>query len=365
MIRPPAGDLETALKVLEPGEEWAVMPQPVEDNPCCWTPGIKYGVRPGSYTHLTEFFGPVLAVMRFEKLSKAVALVNQTGFGLTSGLESLDEREWDYWKQHIRAGNLYINRVTTGAIVLRQPFGGMGKSGFGPGMKAGGPNYVAQFMDFTDASPAKAGGAPTAPTLVSLCAGLRARSHAEADRIIAAALSYERNQRAEFGAAHDHFKLVGQDNVRRYLPVGSVRVRVHASDTAFDIFARACAAHVAGCGVVISLPPGLNSSAVALLETLTESWAGAIEFVEETDVHLAQVIRDRQTDRVRYAAADRAPVAVLQAGNAAGGCVISTPVSAEGRLEMLWYLHEQSISTDYHRYGNLGVRASETRAKVL
>ena len=66
--------------------------------------------------------------MRFEKLSEAVALVNQTGYGLTTGLESLDEREWDYWKEHIRAGNLYINRVTTGAIVLRQPFGGMGKS---------------------------------------------------------------------------------------------------------------------------------------------------------------------------------------------------------------------------------------------
>ena len=61
LIRPPGGDLETALKMLEPGEEWAVMPQPVEDNPNLWSPGVKYGVRPGSYTHLTEFFGPVLA----------------------------------------------------------------------------------------------------------------------------------------------------------------------------------------------------------------------------------------------------------------------------------------------------------------
>ncbi len=148
LIRPPSGDLETALKVLEAGEEWALMPQPLEGNPCLWTPGIKYGVRPGSFTHLTEFFGPMLAVMRFENLSEAVALVNQTGFGLTSGLESLDEREWDFWKQHIHAGNLYINRVTTGAIVLRQPFGGMGKSVFGAGMKAGGPNYVAPVHGF-------------------------------------------------------------------------------------------------------------------------------------------------------------------------------------------------------------------------
>jgi len=178
-------------------------------------------------------------------------------------------------------------------------------------------------------------------------------------------LSYERNQREEFGAEHDHFKLVGQDNVRRYRAVGSVRVRVDAQDSAFDIFARACAAHAAGCSVVISTPPGLESDAVKRLEQLTESWAGAIEFVEETDTQLAQAIREGQADRVRYASPDRAPLEVLQAGNVANGCVVSVPVSAEGRLELLWYVREQSISTDYHRYGNLGIRADEARAEVL
>ena len=363
LIRPPGGDLETALKVLEAGEEWALKPQPLEGNPCLWTPGIKYGVRPGSFTHLTEFFGPVLAVMRFTTLREAVALVNQTGFGLTSGLESLDEREWDFWKQHIRAGNLYINRVTTGAIVLRQPFGGMGKSVFGAGMKAGGPNYVAQFLDFSAAPPGKNSGAPTKPALTTLCSGLLAKKHPEAERIVTAALSCEAAWRDEFGKAHDHFKLVGQDNVRRYLPFANVRVRVHSNDTTFDIFARVMAAHVAGCGVTVSRPAKFSD--VSLLEELTESWAGAIEFVEETDAQLAAAIRDQQTDRVRYAAPERAPLPVLQAGGEVGGCVVSLPVSCEGRLEMLWYLREQSVSTDYHRYGNLGVRADEKRAEVL
>jgi RHH-type proline utilization regulon transcriptional repressor/proline dehydrogenase/delta 1-pyrroline-5-carboxylate dehydrogenase len=365
MIKPPSGDLETALKVLEPGEEWAVMPQPAAGNDCLWTPGVKYGVRPGSYTHMTEFFGPVLAVMRFETLGEAVALVNQTGYGLTSGLESLDEREWAYWKRHVRAGNLYINRVTTGAIVLRQPFGGMGKSGFGPGMKAGGPNYVAQFMDFEDAVLPGVEGVPQTPTLAALCQGLRAQPQEGDARIVAAVLSYEGQQREEFGAEHDHFRLVGQDNVRRYLPVGSVRVRVHADDASFDVFARACAAHVAGCAVVVSTPPGLDSPAVGRLEQLTESWAAAIEFVEETDAQLAQAIGEGQVDRVRYSAPDRASLEVLQAGNAANGCVVAVPVSAEGRLELLWYVREQSISTDYHRYGNLGLRADEPRSEVL
>jgi RHH-type proline utilization regulon transcriptional repressor/proline dehydrogenase/delta 1-pyrroline-5-carboxylate dehydrogenase len=166
--------------------------------------------------------------------------------------------------------------------------------------------------------------------------------------------------------------------VRRYLPVGSVRVRVHADDTAFEIFARACAAHVAGCSVVISTPPegtvsrvspaGGHSRELPLLERLeqlTESWAAAIEFVEESDAQLAQAIAAGQVDRVRYAAPDRASLEVLRAGNAANGCVVSVPVSAEGRLELLWYVREQSISTDYHRYGNLGLRADEARAEVL
>src|SRR5262249_21187563 len=118
---------------------------------------VKWGVQPGSFTHMTELFGPVLGVMRFEKLTEAIALVNQTGYGLTSGLESLDDREQEIWKAGIRAGNLYINRPTTGAIVLRQPFGGMGKSCFGPGIKAGGPNYVAQLMNFEEAGESPSG----------------------------------------------------------------------------------------------------------------------------------------------------------------------------------------------------------------
>src|SRR5262249_10523872 len=105
LIRPPSGDLENALKVLEPGEAWAVMPRPSENNPNLWSPGVKWGVQRGSYTHRTEFFGPVLGVMRFEKLAEAIAHVNETGYGLTSGLESLDDREQQIWQADIRAGN--------------------------------------------------------------------------------------------------------------------------------------------------------------------------------------------------------------------------------------------------------------------
>ena len=84
------------------------------------------------------------ALMRAEDLDEAIDLANDTPFGLTSGIQSLDDREVDRWVERIEAGNLYVNRPITGAIVGRQPFGGWKASSVGPGAKAGGPNYVLQ-----------------------------------------------------------------------------------------------------------------------------------------------------------------------------------------------------------------------------
>ena len=365
LIGVPRGDLENALKVLEPGESWALLPQRRKGNPNLWSPGVKYGVRRGSYTHRTEFFGPVLGVMRFEKLAEAIDLVNQTGYGLTSGLQSLDDREQEQWKAGIRAGNLYINRTTVGAVVLRQPFGGMGKSAFGPGMKAGGPNYVAQFMDFADVDVDGPGKEeqPVDPMLAAFCQQLRQRMQsgspvptAQLERVLAAVSSCSRNMREEFGKSHDHFNLVGQDNLRRYLPVRELRIRVHPDDTAFEVFGRVCVAKVAGCHVTLSLPPGYGSPAIELLRELSETWED-FDTCEETDDCLAAVVRDRKTDRIRYAASARVPEIVRQAAAETGLYIASQPVLAEGRVELLWYLREQSISVDYHRYGNLGARS--------
>jgi RHH-type proline utilization regulon transcriptional repressor/proline dehydrogenase/delta 1-pyrroline-5-carboxylate dehydrogenase len=142
-------------------------------------------------------------------------------------------------------------------------------------------------------------------------------------------------------------------------------VRVHPDDTPFDLFARVCAAHVMGSRAVVSVPPQWRSPALDLLEELTESWAGAIEFLTESDDQLAQAVRENQVDRIRYAASDRVPPALLGAAAETGACVVSRPVLADGRVELLWYLREQSISIEYHRYGNLGARAGEARTEPL
>jgi RHH-type proline utilization regulon transcriptional repressor/proline dehydrogenase/delta 1-pyrroline-5-carboxylate dehydrogenase len=361
----------------------------VDDNPHLVSPGVKWGVRPGSITHCTEFFGPMLAVMEARDLDEAIDLVNATGYGLTSGLESLDDREQERWQMHIRAGNLYINRPTTGAIVLRQPFGGMGKSSVGPGIKAGGPNYVVPLMNFRDARlPSQSTVPPTAwrfgpgdihrpELLVALRDALRQYIASTAtspfaaedlERIVSAIEGYQHWATEEFHAAHNHFRLLGEDNFRRYRPVDHLRIRVHSDDTVFDVFARAAAARAAGCRTTISSPPGLADTAmeaVRLLDDVTDSWGAAIEFVTESDEQLAAAISSGQTDRVRYAAPGRVPLAIRRAAADALQYIADSPPVAHGRVELLWYSQEQSLSVVYHRYGNLGLRANETRDEPL
>jgi RHH-type proline utilization regulon transcriptional repressor/proline dehydrogenase/delta 1-pyrroline-5-carboxylate dehydrogenase len=306
--------------------------------------------------------------MKAKNLQQAIELVNDTGYGLTSGLESLDDREQAIWKDGVRAGNLYVNRPTTGAIVLRQPFGGMGKSAIGPGIKAGGPNYVAQLMDFTADGQPQGAGEVTDPLLAELQQQLPELQgdvpEDEIRQIQTAIASFCLYAEQEFSREHDHFRLVGQDNLRRYLPVEHLRVRISAEDSVFEVFARVCAARAAGCRVTVSSPPDTEIPAARLLERLTESWAAAIEFVEETDQQLADVIRHQQTDRLRYAAPDRVPSVIRRAAAETGMYIAATPVLATGRIELLWYLREQSISVNYHRYGNLGARGEEQRSEV-
>jgi len=372
LIRPPTGSLKRALNELDDGESWVVTPHVDQDNPNLVTPGVKWDISPGSFTHRTELFGPVLGVVKAKDLHDAVSLVNVTGYGLTSGLESLDDREQETWQEHIRAGNLYVNRHTTGAIVLRQPFGGMGKSAFGPGIKAGGPNYVAQLMEFVESDQPRCSQELVDEHLVELRNRLEGLACVSTDwpmeqirRVLTAIGSYDLYMTEEFGCQHDHFRLIGQDNLRRYLPVEHLRVRLDGDDTLFDVFARVCAAKVAGCRITVSTPPDIDSPAVRLLEELTHSWAAAIEFVEESDERLAQVIRQHRIDRVRYAGPDRVPEVVWCAVAETGLYLAAAPVLSVGRIELLWYVREQSLCIDYHRYGNLGPRADEVRSDTL
>jgi RHH-type proline utilization regulon transcriptional repressor/proline dehydrogenase/delta 1-pyrroline-5-carboxylate dehydrogenase len=92
-----------------------------------------------------EVFGPILYIARFKasELDQVINDINDTGYGLTFGLQTRIDDRVQHVSERIKAGNIYVNRNQIGAIVGSQPFGGAGLSGTGP--KAGGPLYLSRF----------------------------------------------------------------------------------------------------------------------------------------------------------------------------------------------------------------------------
>ena len=144
----PEEKLLRGLTTLGPGERWLIQPKELDDTGRLWSPGVREGVKPGSEYHMTEYFGPILGIMTADTLEEAIELQNAPDYGLTAGLHSLDAEELELWLSKVQAGNVYVNRGITGAIVRRQPFGGWKKSTVGSGTKAGGPSYLIALSDW-------------------------------------------------------------------------------------------------------------------------------------------------------------------------------------------------------------------------
>jgi RHH-type proline utilization regulon transcriptional repressor/proline dehydrogenase/delta 1-pyrroline-5-carboxylate dehydrogenase len=240
----------------------------------------------------------------------------------------------------------------------------MGLSAVGPGMKAGGPNYVACFMDFHDRH-IKSQHAPSIhdANLAALAENLA--TNAEGARIRQSLASYDRAWRGEFAQEHDHFKLLGQDNIRRYLPFSEICVRITPKDTWFDVVARVAAARVTGARVLASFAPDCPADWYIKLDEWTDPWAAGIELLHQTDEELIGELEQPHDIRIRYGDRGRVPLEVRQAAARLGQWIADSPVVSEGRIELLWYVREQSISYDYHRYGNLGTRATEIRRPLV
>ncbi len=310
----PSSKLARALTTLEPGESWLVEPRrhTTEDGTALWSPGVRLGVRPGSWFHQTECFGPVLGLMTARDLDEAIDLQNATAYGLTGGLHTLDDGEVEHWLDRVEVGNAYVNRVTTGAIVQRQPFGGWKRSSVGPGAKAGGPNYVAQLGRWS---------APLPPPDAT-------DDDPEVEAWLAAAEASDARAWAdEFGVAHDPTGLFCEDNLFRYRPLPATVIRLEAGTPAW--IERRLVAAARRCGADVAISRGEEESQEAFAERL-----GRLD-----------------VERVRLVGSPGA--ALLTAAAEHGVHLADDPVTADGRRELLHHLREQSISRTRHRYGNV------------
>jgi RHH-type proline utilization regulon transcriptional repressor/proline dehydrogenase/delta 1-pyrroline-5-carboxylate dehydrogenase len=347
VIRKPLAELDWALKNLEGEEKWLVEPKPLNSNQTLWSPGIKVGTKQGQTSHLTEFFGPVLAVMKIDSLEDGIKLVNDTGYGLTSALESLNEAEQMLWVKSIKAGNLYVNRSSTGAIVCRQPFGGIAKSAFGTGIKAGGLNYICQFLNFeNDQNNSKNELVSKVNDELSfLHTKLLANDKYKVAKVLE---NYLAIYDGYFSEAIDYIDIPGQSNLTRFLKTDNVSVRFSKDSALKELILVVLAAKLCVKKITISFEnkDGLNEINSYLPELFNH-----LEVIVESNEDFAKKANDCQ--RIRLLPSKENHDAVYESAAKSGVVVIADEVIYNGRIELLNYLQEQSISNNYHRFGNI------------
>ncbi|EOA2510426.1 proline dehydrogenase family protein [Campylobacter upsaliensis] len=350
----PSEKLTKAINELEAGEEWALKPTFINDNAHLMTPGIKYGVKKGAFTHMNELFAPLLSVMRAKDLKEAIEIVNSTGYGLTAGFESLDEREWEYFHTHIEAGNIYINKPTTGAIVLRQPFGGVKKSAIGFGRKVGIYNYITQFMDIEAKADTNLLDSPLASALEKLSKASDESTQATLANATLMAKSYAYHYKHEFSVARDYVNIRGEDNLFSYTRIKNLAFRVCEQDSLQDILGVIIGCHTLGLSPLVSYD-STQSSIIKELKKICKAVDLGADFVEENEEQF--IAKISKFERIRYHAKADKNSPLYQATAKEAKIIIRDKPLLNGRFELLFYHNEKALSVSYHRYGNLGIRA--------
>ena len=346
VIREPGEALKRALTTLDPGEEWLLEPRMIDGNPCLWSPGIKLGVAPESWYCRTECFGPVLGLVRARDLDHAIRIQNDSEFGLTGGIHSLDPAEVDHWREQVEVGNAYINRPITGAIVRRQPFGGWKRSCFGPGAKAGGPNYAALFATWRNDGVPHFRSPLCGPAIDLLKSIHIALPGVDAAELSAAAGSDAWWMEHEFGAAHDPSALDCESNLLRYRRFDRCLVRANENTTDTALARMILAATAAGVKVEVSVPVERSFTVPGLV------------LRRESEADLARRLAATGCGVLR--APSPGPVLAAAAVEAGVRMVGHAPVSS-GKIELPGFFREQAISETRHRHGSVLPRPQDLR----
>ena len=304
IIKSAESNLHRVLTQLDEGESWLLKPEQIDEAGLLWSPGVKTGVKPGSWSHHNEWFGPVLAIMVSPDLETSVSWQNATDYGLTAGIQSLDPKECEYWIENVEAGNLYVNRGVTGAIVNRQPFGGWRRSSVGATAKAGGANYVATLRNWN-----------------------------QMNHFLPMKEAANKWLKSTGTLAIDHSGLSVEQNIQRYRKFKKgflVRIESGTSKDELDFLNWL----KMDLGVITRLSS--DSLIPGLANLVVES---ADEFANHA----------KEFDRVRWLSAEVPPVNELMIN---GISCDRRPVTSRGDIEISRWFLEQSVSITQHRYGN-------------
>ncbi|WP_164878261.1 proline dehydrogenase family protein [Microbacterium enclense] len=377
LVEEPSGDVRRALTVLADGERWLVEPRELDLGPETagrfWTPGVRTGVHAGSHLARTAVAAPVLGILHAPTLARAIELQNVVGSGFVAGLHTRDAADLDLWLDTVDAAVLRVNRPTTGAVVQREPLGGWGAAGVGPGAMSGGPNRLVALGSWRPSS-----GGPASSTLHLRGLDTRISSLIEAAQPTLDYAAFEWLRRGalsdavawdrEFARVKDASRLGLERNLLRYRPT-DVAIRATA-DAPWQAVLRVLVAAVrSGSRFGLSTPVGLpgdvrhllGESSVPVSVESDAEWlqrmAGGIPDAEATvaDTTVAVPVGPRPS-RVRLvgtaSSVDTLRVALAEAlGGDPSLTVYAGEVTTAGRVELLPFLREQAVSIEAFRFG--------------
>lgn len=338
---------------LDQKEEWLLPPKPHTASDLLWSPIIKTNVQPGSFFHKEAVAGPILGLMRAKNLEHAIDLANDTPYGLLSVLHSLDPREHALFLDRIETGNCLINRDTNNIMISRQPIGGLKESSFGSIFQIGGPNFLNLFANKTQV------GLPKEKLPVNDIVNHLTHFVGKLD-LSAAELGLWFSSVANYAywwkklkLEKDEAKVVGQDNFLKYVPKKQVTLRIDRHSSILDALRVAAATFTCNTPLEISWERLVDYPWIELLPVFS--------LVEEGEEGLIERIKTKEIQELRLLSSAKETIK-----KASPECrVIDSLVLANGRFELLNYIREVSISIEYHRYGNLGIREGELRKMPL
>jgi RHH-type proline utilization regulon transcriptional repressor/proline dehydrogenase/delta 1-pyrroline-5-carboxylate dehydrogenase len=355
VIEPPGSKLTSGLTELGPGENWLLTPQLLDDQGRLWSPGVREGVKPGSTFHQTEYFGPILGIMSAKSLDEAISFQNGVDYGLTAGIHSLDPEEVAYWLDRVQAGNCYVNRGITGAIVQRQPFGGWKKSSVGPGTKAGGPNYLMGMGSWRTAKATTDEMAALSDSFVASLVPFVVEDNAETRGFFLRSLASDERAWSEvYGVSTDETGLTVERNVFRYRPT-AVTIRAAGFVPLAEILRVALAGARVGARVSLSLTDPLPDGALKLLRQGSEAFAPIADYVVENEREFVSRVAGNPPERIRLLGS-RADALSVAFDGTPEVAIYGYEVTESGRVEMLPFVIEQAVSLTAHRFGAIDPR---------
>jgi RHH-type proline utilization regulon transcriptional repressor/proline dehydrogenase/delta 1-pyrroline-5-carboxylate dehydrogenase len=172
--------------------------------------------------------------------------------------------------------------------------------------------------------------------------------------------SYAYYWAVEFGASHDPSRVLGQDNILKYVPHRQVVFRMGPHDSPLD------AMRIVAAALTCGTPLQISGEKDSLQPLLSGDWQNVVKHIsiqEESEGEFLERCKQGGISRIRFISTPSLKVK-QELGELACN-VTAAPPLANGRIELARFVREVSLSIDYHRYGNLGAREEEARTPIL